>query len=988
MKCQLVRSIVYAVLIWLPPRPAAALSPKKSFEQYSRTVWSQQQGLPQDTITAMVQTSDGYLWLGTNDGLARFDGYEFVVFDKARGDLPSNIIKALAPGPDGTLWVGTSNGLVQFSRGKSRTFTTGNGLPNNAIDELCVDHAGNLWIAAGGTLAQYDGNKFTVFVPGEHIQITVRTVYEDSDHVLWVAGLGGVLKRQDNKFIPVVPWSTIEGNLISHLAVDAQNNLWIAGSLGILKRSPNGGIQRFTRKDGLPDSFVRTLWFDGDGNLWAGTNSGLARLQGDRFKAEGPSELIRCLFEDTEHDLWVGTNDGLSRLRDDIFTVYGTSEGLPSDSPNTVFEDRRGVMWVGYHDNALLSITPRGFHVFTRRDGFPGEEVFSIRQSRSGDLLLSTRAGLVRKHGDAFYTYAPPDKFRRKEIFDALEDSSGRIWMGLPNGLGLLQDGKMQLIVSGGPVGLTAMVTLYQSSDGALWAGSYEQGLWRIQGGGKRHFTSADGLSSDKIRSISQDSDGTLWIATFGGGLNALRGGKFTHITAKDGLLSDNISSIVDDGESFWLGTTRGICRISKQQLTAFVKKQIDRLTPTNYGVEDGLRSSQAAPGVPVGRGGVRASDGRLWFPTSKGIAVIDPHVRQPLSPAPTVHLSDFVVDGKFLHLPELLRIPPDSSTIQIRYVGIHLSAPERVDYYYKLDGVDKTWMHAGTHREINYSHLAHGKYSFAVRAELPSGLADEKAFYFEKLPTFYETTWFRLMSGITVLVAAWGVHRIRVRQLRYRFGLVLSERTRIAREIHDTLAQGFIGISSQLEAVSLVLPNDCGTARQSLDLARGMARHSITEARRAISDLRGAGAEGYDLVAAIRFGVHVWTAGTGLAISMDVPESEVGRNMPDEFQRHLLRITQEAVTNVVKHASASNVSIRLNHDATTLHLQILDDGDGFQNPDAISPVEGHFGLIGMRERTERLGGEFRLESQVGQGTLVDVTVPLSSLAKSSWCHR
>lgn len=977
MKYQLVRSFVYAVLVSLCLRSAAALSPKKSFEQYSRTVWSEQQGLPQDTITAMVQTSDGYLWLGTNEGLARFDGYEFVVFDKARGDLPSNTIKALTTGPDGVLWAGTSSGLVQFAGGKIRIFTTANGLPNNAIDELCVDHAGNLWIAAGGTLARYDGNRFTAFVPGRDIHITVRTVYEDSNRVLWVAGLGGVVKREGNGFVAVVPWNIVEGNLISHLTVDRQNNLWVAGSSGILKRSPDGSIQRYTRQEGLPDNFVRTLWFDGDGNLWAGTNSGLARLQGDRFKAEGPSDLIRCLFEDTEHDLWVGTNDGLSRLRDNIFTVYGTSEGLPSDSPNTVFQDRDGRIWVGYHDNALLSITPSGLHVFTKKEGFPGEEVFSIRQSRSGDLLLSTRAGFVRKHGDAFYTYVPPDQFRRKQIFDALEDSSGRIWMGLPNGLGLLQDRKMQLIIPGGSVGLTSVVTLHQSSDGALWAGTYEQGLWRVQGEAKRHFTSADGLSSDKVRYILQDSDGTLWIATFGGGLNALRGGKFTHFTTKDGLLSDNISSIVDDGESFWLGTTRGICKVSKKQLAAFANKKIARLTPTNYGVEDGLRSAQAAPGVPVGRGGIRDSDGRLWFPTSKGIAVIDPHVRPPLSPAPTVHLSDFIVDGKSLRPSGLLRIQPDSSTVQIRYVGIHLSAPERVDYYYKLDGVDETWIHAGRRREINYSHLAHGEYSFSVRAELPSGLANERTYHFEKLPTFYETTWFRLMSGITLLVAAWGIYQIRVRQLRYRFALVLDERTRIAREIHDTLAQGFVGISSQLEALSSVLPKDGGAARRSLDLARRMARHSITEARRAISDLRGAGAEGCDLVAAIRSGAHIWTAGTGLAISMDVSESEVGSNIPDEFQRHLLRITQEAVTNIVKHASATKVSVRLNREATRLHLQILDDGEGFQKPNAISPLDGHFGLIGMRERTERLGGEFRLESQVGQGTLVDVTVPL-----------
>lgn len=977
MQPQLNRSLVYTVLSTFCLCPAIALSPKKSFDQYSRTIWSEQQGLPQDTINAIAQTKDGYLWLGTNEGLARFDGYEFLVFNKSQGDLPSDSVKALTVGGDGSLWIGTASGLVRFIGAKRQTYTTANGLPNNAIDELCVDHTGVLWIAAGGALAFFEGSKFYAFPPGNDIRITVKTVYEDSRNVLWVAGLGGVIKRQGNNFVSVIPWRSLKGDLISRVIIDGQNNLWIASSLGIVRRSPDGAVRRFTRQDGLPDSFVRTLWFDSDGNLWAGTNKGLARLQGDRFIAEGPPDLVRCLFEDREHDLWVGTNDGLSRLRDDLFTTYGMSEGLPSNSPNTIFEDREHRIWVGYHDNALVSISSNRFHVFTRKEGFPREEVFSIRQSRNGDLLLSTRAGFVRKHGDVFHTYVPPDIFGRKEVYDVLEDSFRRIWLGLPNGLGLLEGETMHLVIPGGTAGLASVVTLCRTQDGALWAGTYEQGLWRvdIRRGEKSHFTTADGLSSDKIRALLQDRNRTLWIATFGGGLNALKGSKFMHITARDGLLSDNVSSIVDDGQSFWLGTTRGICRISKEQLRAFLEKRISRIQPTNYGVEDGLRSAQAAPGV--GRGGIRSSDGRLWFPTSKGVAVIDPHAQLQPSPAPTVHLSEVSVDGKVVHFSGTLRLQPDTGTVQIRYAAIHLRAPERVDYYYKLDGVDHTWIHAGTRREISYSHFAHGKYTFTVRAELPNGLADEKTIQFEKLPVFYETAQFRLICVMVVFVAAWSIYQMRMRQLRYRFALVLDERARIAREIHDTLAQSFIGISSQLEAVSFVLPEDGGPARRSLDLARRMARHSITEARRAISDLRGVGVEGCDLAAALRSGAYAWTSGSNLAISMDMPETEVVGDLPDEFQRNILRITQEAVANVVKHASASKVSVRLSREESKLHLQIIDDGRGFEKPDVLSSLEGHFGLIGMKERTERLGGKFQLSSKVGQGTLVDVTVPL-----------
>jgi ligand-binding sensor domain-containing protein/signal transduction histidine kinase len=968
-------AVLFAVALAVP---ATALSPWKSFLQYSRTVWNQQQGLPQDTITAITQTRDGYLWLGTNEGLARFDGYEFVVYSEGNGDLPSNSVKALAVGSDDSLWVGTANGLVRFLKpgAEHQTYNTSNGLPSNAIDELYVDHAGNIWIAAGGALAMFNGQAFTSFLPNRDIPITVRTVYEDSHSNLWVAGLGGVVRRSGDKFVSAMRWKSLDGDLITRLAVDRQDNLWVAGSTGLIRCSPDNKIRKFNKQDGLPDNFVRAIWFDRDGDLWAGTNSGLARLRGDHFIAEGPGELIRCLFEDREHDLWVGSSSSLSRIRDDIFTVYGTSEGFPSDSPNAVLEDRGHRIWVAFHDNALLSMTPTGLQVITPADGLPAAEIFSVHQSRSGDLLLSTRDGFVRMHGTTFHTYVPPDLFRRKEIFDSIEDSSGAIWLALPNGLGRLKDGRMQLVIPGGSLGLTSVVTLYESRDGAIWAGTYEHGLWWVKGENKRIFTTENGLSSNKIRSIFEDRDGVLWIATFEGGLNEYVNGKFRHFTAHDGLLSSNITSIVDDGESLWLSTTRGICRISKDQLRAFAEKKIAKLHPVNYGAEDGLRSAQASPGYPVAGGGIRSSDGRVWFPTARGLAVIDPRVRRQRSLPPIVHLIDFAVDGKSMDLTGPLRLKPRSGTLRIRYTGVHLSAPERVEYFFKLEGVDRDWIEAGKRREINYNALAHGNYLFRLRAQLPDGVVGEDSFSFERLPKFYETAWFSVLACLALISLAWTIYQFRVRQLRYRFAFILEERSRLAREIHDTLAQGFIGLSSQLEAVASVLPGDGESALKYLNLARKMVRHSITEARRAIGDLRGGALEGGDLATALRSGAQMWTAGTDLAIDVDI--SGTGwDSLPHELQQQLLRITQEAVTNVVKHAGAHKVLVKLHREASNLHLQIADDGRGFERRNSFSLFDGHFGLIGMRERAERLGGEFSLASEVGEGTEVSVTVPV-----------
>ncbi|HJT88616.1 MAG TPA: two-component regulator propeller domain-containing protein [Bryobacteraceae bacterium] len=980
MKTQVARGLVCGALCCLLAPGLLALDPRKALTQYSRTVWTQEHGLPQDTIRAITQTSDGYLWLGTDEGLARFDGYDFTVFNKDQGVLPANSITSLAAGHDGSLWIGTPGGLTRYSNRHFHTYTTRDGLADNSIGALFVDHSGVLWIVAGVDLVRFDGSKFTVFAPGKDIPITtVRAITEDRHHALWVAGYSGIVKWMDGKFVSVLDSSELGDDLVVGLLPDAHDNLWISGSLGVILRTADGKIRRFDTRDGLPDLLVRAMWQDRDGNIWAGTNSGLARLKGNRFIAlNGPGgrdrDLVRCLFEDREGNLWVGANDGLSRLRDDVFTVYGKSEGLPGDDPNTVFQDHAGRIWVGFHDVGLMLFSSDGYKLFTTANGLPNNEVFSIHESPNGDLLLGTRGGLVQMHGERFETQRFPDALGRLQVFDVLQDPAG-LWLATPGGLGQLRDGKLHIEVPGGPLLASAFVTLCRGRGGEIWAGTYGKGLWRIKDGRKQHFTTAEGLASDEIRSLREDRDGTLWIATFGGGLDAYRDGHFIHFTAKDGLLSDNISDVADDGEWLWLSTTRGICRISKRQLRDFTAGKIQKLEPVNYGVEDGLRSAQCAPGYPIPGGGLRSSDGRLWFPTSRGLAVIDPDERQHPVPAPEVHLVEMRADGRTVDFSRAVQLEPGSQRIQIHYTAIHLSAPERLQYFYRLEGLDPEWSRAGNRRFSNYNTLPHGQYRFIVRAEVPGGPAAEKSFAFEVLPAFYQTAWFRLLCALAVILGAWAVYQLRLRQIRYRFALVLEERARLAREIHDTLAQGFVGISSQLDAVALSMKEDQGPARRYLDLGRKMARHSLTEARRSVMDLRASVLEGQNLAAALHSGTQIWTAGSGVAVEVDVTGSQSA--LPEDFEQHLLRIAQEAVTNVLKHAGASRIWVKLHMEARKLYLRIVDDGRGFEQQDAFSSPAGHFGLIGMRERAERLGGELHLASHPGEGTQVEVTVPL-----------
>jgi signal transduction histidine kinase/ligand-binding sensor domain-containing protein len=887
------------------------------------------------------------------------------------------------------LWIGTGAGLTVYQNKEFYTYTRKDGLPADGAGQIFVDHTGKVWIVSGTDLAEFDGRKFTVFVAGKDLPInTVRTVYEDRHNVLWIGGYGGIVKMSGNRFVPVLENTVMAGNAITKLAMDEHDNLWIGGSSGMIVLYKDGRTRLFDTRDGLPDLFVRAMWIDRDGNIWAGTNNGLARFQNNGFvtlmsPGGRPIDQVRALFEDREGNLWVGDDDGLSRLRDDIFSPYGISEGLPSYDPTTVLQDRGGRIWVGYRDSGLVLFSPNGYKVYSRREGLPSDEVFSIRETRAGELLVGTREGLTRgvpsAQGIHFTTFRPPDPLGRESVYDSLEDSSGRLWLGLPQGLAQLVDGKLQTVIPSGPLLATAFVTLLEGRDGALWAGTFGRGLWRVKNGQMRQFTTADGLSSDNIRSIRQDRDGTLWIATFGGGLNEYRDGKFVSFTAKDGLLSDNISGVADDGESLWLSTTRGVCRIAKRQLRAFANHAIHTLEPTDYGIDDGLRSAQCAPGYPIPGGVRRTSDGRLWFPTSRGLAVIDPTVRHFPPVAPAIHLIEATADGEPVDFSKAARLPPGTERLQFRYTAVYLSAPERVQYWRKLEGLDPDWVRVGGRRVSDFNSLKHGKYRFMIRAVVPGGPAAERTYAFEVLPAFYETFWFRLLAILAVGALAWAVYHLRLRQERYRFSLVLEERARLAREIHDTLAQGFVGIASQLDAVSMAMPQQddapWATVRQYLDLARKMARHSLTEARRAVMDLRASVLEGRDLATALNSGAQMWTAGSGVEVEVDV--SGERKTLPHDMEQHLLRIAQEAVTNTLKHSGASKIWVKLHMEAKKLFLRVADNGRGFEHPDAFSSQDGHFGLLGMRERAERLGGEMHLASHPGEGTEVEVTVPL-----------
>lgn len=956
---------------------AYALNPAKALTQYSVTVWTQQQGLPQDTIRAITQTTDGFLWLGTDEGLARFDGYEFVAFGKDQGSLPSNSVNVLAAAPDGSLWIGTPDGLTRYAQGRFQTFTQKDGLPGNAVTALLVDHRGSLWIVASGNLSRFDGTHFTNFLRGRDLPLqVVRGVWEDRRQNLYVAGTTSVGRLENGRFQSIFEPAQLAGDFPGTVLVDHAGDLWVLGYRGLIRRSPDGRISRYGSREGLTDPFeLRAMTEDRDGNLWVATNSGLARLEGDCFRTltEGPAQDgVRSLFEDRDGNLWVGSNRGLLRLRDDLFTVFGKDEGLPSDEPNVIHEDHAGQVWIGFLDAGLRTLSPSDpFHA--KSVGPQQGRVYSIRETKSGALLVSTREGLEIWDRGQMKTFMPPDPQGRKRVFDSLEDSSGRIWLALPDGLAELQGGEFRVAIPAAHPSMLegAFVTLAQGRDQSIWAGTIQGGLWHVAPEGNRLYTAADGLGSDEIRALSPDKDGTLWVGTFGGGLSVYSQGRFHKFNQADGLLSDNVSQIADDGPDLWLSTTRGICRVSKRQLREFANGKRQRLEPVNYGLADGLRSAQAPS--EIGLGGGRHSDGSLWFATARGIALYKTASSPPPAKNVPIHIVEVLAGGARFEGSSHARVPPGRGSFEIRYAATYLSAPERVRYAYKLDGLDSDWTAAGSRRIATYNNLSHGRYRFLVRAEVPGVSPSEASYDLELLPFYYQTAWFRTLCVAFAAFGVWLAYQLRVRQIRLRFAAVLKERLRLAREIHDTLSQAFVGIASQLDALETCVPQTLRPAHTHLDLARRMAQHSLTEARRSVMDLRSAALSNHDLAAALKSNARVWAAGAAANVEVHV-KGGFG-NLPEDMEHNLLRIAQEAITNASKHAQATRIEVKLERTEEIVSLSVSDNGRGFHTDGAFITAGGHFGLIGLRERAERIGGEFHLHSQPDSGTEVAVSV-------------
>jgi len=953
----------------------AALDPNKTLTQYAHRTWGQEEGLIQPTIFSIAQTPDGFLWLGTQDSLIRFDGVHFREYDNAAAaGLKRNLIRALLADPQGSLWVATiGSGVVRIKPdGGFSRLTTSRGLPSNNAFCLASGSQGTVWICTEQGLVRVDEKgHIRVFTTVDGLPTNeIRDSCTAADGSRWVVGLDfGVARWTGSRFETYSDAKISPRQNTTALACAKDGNVWVGTDDGLVRigREPS---RIFTADDGLPDNEVSSLEEGPDGSLWVGTNDGISRLRNGEISVyrthDGLSHsLVLSLFIDREGSLWGGTKDGLDQFTDGKVTPYSTNEGMLSHDAGPVVEDKSGRLWIGTLDHGLNVFDGHHFRSLTTRDGLLDDSIQSLVTDANGDLWVGSSRGLNRlRDGKVVAVYTEKDGLSSSSVRALAVDEQGVLWAGTSRGLDYMAGNRFVPLDSVPREGVVALsgghsLRLFVSTDTPGF--SYVKDLKAVS------YPLEIGHPVDCY--LLPAGRHEAWLGTLGSGLLRWKNGTVTHIRVKDGLYDNRIYSILsDDKSNFWMASSKGIFRVSEADLEDFADGKINYVNSIPFSTGQ-LRFECRAGVQPAA---CRTRDGRLWFSTTNGLVVVDPnnllHNRIP----PPVSITSMVVNGERKEPRAGIHLSPSQRNLEVRYAGLSLVNPEKVTFRYLLDGYEKNWTDAGSRREAFYTNLPPGHFRFRVMARNADGVWSQQdaSLNFIVDPRFYQRWWFFPVLALlaAALILVWV--RMRIRRLKQRFDLVLAERSRIARELHDTLLQGLSGITMQLQALWTKWPPSKERVLLG-EIIQDAARCS-TEARQSLWGLRTVGPGSPDFPGKLTKLARQATAQSSVHLSLKLNPVSL-RGWP-EVEYQLLRMAQEAISNTLQHAFATKLEVRLEGRPRDVELTIEDDGVGFE---AGSAPFGHFGLLGMRERAGEIGAELTVTSSPGNGTTVRIRLPL-----------
>jgi diguanylate cyclase (GGDEF)-like protein len=760
------RFIRLALLAWLLASSRfylPALDPNLGLDEYAVERYSTENGLPQSSVLAMVQTRDGYLWLGTYEGLARFDGLSFTVFDKSNTpEMESNGIKALAEDREGRLWVGTTAGLLCYNRGRFERFDSRQGLHNHFILCLFLDRSGTLWVGTTGGLHRWLDDRFQAFTTADGLSANyITSLSDDGDGGIWIGTGQGLNHFQNGKIRIYDAASGLPHSDIRALLLDPQGTLWIGTSGGGLIRFRAGRFERL--KEQLSSDDIRAVYQDRHGVLWIGTNQEpLNRLKDGRVSVMGQRLAglmsARVILEDREGSLWVGTRDGLIQLKDEKFILYGSRNGLPVDPVRAVFEDRQGSIWIGTVGGGLVRFQNGEWKTYGRDQGLRSDHIWSIAQSRDDSLWVGTYGGgLYRLPGAnknaAFSRIAGVASDIIRAVF---VDSRDRIWVGT-NGGGLdrLEKGRITNFSTAQGLPNNYIYALGEDRKGRIWVGAYNGGLAVLEQGRFRRLAAAD-IADQPVWVIHTDRDGDIWVGTDHAGLLWVHDERVVRFSSRDGLYSDQAFQILeDDRGQFWMNCNKGIYHVAKKDMLAYAAGKSSRIPCVSFGKSEGIKVTESSgPAQPAG---CIDRKGRIWFPTIRGLSMFDPDRLRINTVEPPLVIEKVIINDRNLTTSGTVTAPPGKGNIEIAYTAISFLQVDKMQFAYRLEGFDPDWIQAGNRRSAFYTNLPPGSYSFRVIAGNGDGVWNRSGavVYFMLKPFFIQTVLFRwvvAMAGLLLI--------------------------------------------------------------------------------------------------------------------------------------------------------------------------------------------------------------------------------------------
>jgi signal transduction histidine kinase/ligand-binding sensor domain-containing protein len=972
------------VILFVTANSLVALDPALGVSQYLHTSWTQEDGADLPIIQAIVQSADGYLWLGANTGLIRFDGIRFVHWEPPTGEEePSNDIRFLIASSQRGLWIGSAQGISRLDRGRFVAYPAANRWLGGTVVAMLEDHAGRLWMLGQAPA----GLSLGVLLPDDSFHIydqrdglpaqKVRTIFEDRQHVFWLGTSKGLCRwspgsRADCLNIPAV-------NVVS-LVEDENGSLLIGDDLSrTTLRLSDGVLHPAIAQPGTAPLVPKITLRDHDGNVWLGTlGQGLVRLSHGRVerftRRDGlSSDIIYSLSEDREGDLWVGTARGVDRFRDPKVVHLSSIDGLSSDLVTAVYAARQGGAWVGTFGGGVNRVTATHVTRYLKDSGLPSDTITALYGEPGGKLWVATAKGFAYSSGNRFVQVRDIGRRPLDRVFAITGQSNGKLALAdSKRGLFTVQNGVARPLM----VSRLQQEPVYQiqfDRSGVLWIGYFHGGVAAVTGDSCHHYTASDGLAGGPVRAIHQDAAGDIWVGT-GAGLSRFRNGTWTTWTDRQGLPAGGVRGIAEDHlhQALWLVTTDGLLRASMADLDSAgaSAKPVNFLL---YGRNDGLRLT--ASGSMVNPPIATTNDGRIWLCTQDGIAIVDPaRIRSNPLPPPVV-IEQAVIDGNPLDVTSTGSVGFRGRQLQIVYTALSLMVPERIRFKYRLEGLDRDWTEAGGRRNVAYVGLPPRRYRFRVIASNNDGVwnSEGAVLNFSVKPYIYQTWWFAAVCVGAIGFLAWGAHRLRVRSVVSRLQLVAQERARLMRELHDSLLQGFAGVVYQLEAVARQFETAPGISKQRLERAIEQADHSLLEARRTILCMRLPALENSTLPEALSTMATQLAEDSSIAVWLEVK----GRvqQLPYDQQANVYLIGREAMTNSVNHARASRVVAALTYSSKELRLSVQDDGSGF-DPQTATAKKDHWGMRGMRERANSIGATFMLDAAPGRGTRIEIVVP------------